>query len=114
MQPIGSSPGTILQSHAGNPLRNEPATSTPPLRQSLIVPCPHCCGEGYLISQGTGYFDPHEECWMPNDDIDPCPTCHGSGRQPIDWDDPNHEDTLPQPHGNQEPQGGDDLPRLTF
>jgi hypothetical protein len=114
MQPIRSLDATGTQRKASNAMRNLPATQTTPLRQPAPAPCPHCCGEGYLISQGPGYFDLQEECWMPDDDIDPCPTCHGSGRQPIDWNDPNHESNLLQPHRNQEPHADDDLPRLTF
>jgi len=107
------SPSTSLQAQAGDPTRNLPATSTPPSPPPPAPPCPHCCGEGYLITQGPGYFDLHEECWMPNDDIDPCPTCHGSGRQPNAWDDPMQESDL-QPQRNQDPHTSDDLPRLLF
>ena len=114
MQPTRPLNATGAQHEASNPMRNPPATSTPPVRHPAPAPCPHCCGEGYLISCGPGYFDLHEECWMPDDDIDPCPSCHGSGRQHNDWDDPNLREADPQPQRNQEPQAGDDLPRLTF
>ena len=114
MQPNQRLPATNPQPDLGKLRRNPPATPPQPLLQLALTPCPHCCGEGYLISQGAGHFDLHDECWMPNEDIDPCPTCHGTGRQPINWDDPNLEDTLPQPQRNPTPGIDNDLPRLPF
>lgn len=43
-------------------------------------PCPHCCGEGYLITIGApGRYDPHQEAWFPSETIEPCPACQGTG-----------------------------------
>jgi hypothetical protein len=73
MQPTGNTttpPRNLTQPAATNP--------RPPR------PCPACCGEGYLVHVGApGYFDDLEGCWMPNETIDPCDTCQGTGREVI-------------------------------
>lgn len=43
-------------------------------------PCPHCCGEGFLLlHDAPGRYDEHQECWMPEEECEPCPGCRGNG-----------------------------------
>ena len=59
--------------------------SLPPLPSSTTVdleqhPCTLCCGEGFLVlTGGPGRFDDLLECWMPDEDIEPCPDCRATG-----------------------------------
>lgn len=63
-------------------------------------PCPHCCGEGYLITVGApGRYDMRLEAWFPSETIEPCPACHGTG---IDQrEDHERIDTITQRQGEQ-------------
>lgn len=43
-------------------------------------PCDTCCGEGFLLLHDTpGRFDERQECWMPEEECEPCPDCRGTG-----------------------------------
>lgn len=110
MQPTQPTHAPTEPSGARNPNYSAAATSPTP----RPAPCPHCCGEGYLITTGPGYFDRHEECWMPDEVIDPCPACHGTGHQPNDWTDPDPRDTEPEPHHQDPHAGNDHLPAPPF
>ena len=57
------------------------ATGAPsPAPQDRALPCPECCGEGFIeVIGGPGYFDEARECWMPSEDVEPCGACRGTG-----------------------------------
>ena len=44
------------------------------------IPCPDCAGEGHFeVLTGAGWFSMREECWYPDERLEPCPTCRATG-----------------------------------
>ena len=51
------------------------------------VPCPDCAGEGSIeIMTGPGWYSMRDECWYPEDRIEPCPTCRATGFTGTPWE----------------------------
>ncbi len=84
-------------------------------------PCWTCCGDGYLVDMhGPGTYSTAQDCWLPSEDIYPCPDCCGTGRDlgphepPGDTDnDPDDIEPwtpIPPLHDPLEPTAEDDLP----
>ena len=81
------------------PFDSLPTGSTPaPAPQDHALPCPECCGEGFIeVIGGPGYFDDTQECWMPGEDVEPCGACRGAGVQDRDELDGSTSAELRQP-----------------
>lgn len=61
------------------------APTSPSIDRRAALPCPECCGEGFIETIGApGYFDEHREAWMPSCEIEPCDACRGIGVQEHD------------------------------
>ena len=60
----------------------------------VLIPCPHCDGEGYTLQlEVGGYFDLLQETWYPWEKFSQCRDCQGTGQLEVSYDLDEHDPT---------------------